>query len=248
MDRCRPNFAIELIEKVKHVFNVDGLVFVVATDTKQFKESIKAIYGSGFDSATYLKRFFDKSYTLPEVSCEQYVNYVFKKEGFDTKEIHIYPETSQPLQHLKVIASSFFRLFGFTLRDIEQCLTKVDAFFAEVGNERVHVYWLLYLVSLAHRDHENIDRLYADKNVIMKIEGLKDIIDYSGEFKIIGKRLSLLGILNEYKKMVGLDSGKRGAHINSVTEDKEHFCLAIDDDIENISSYGDRIKFAGGFH
>jgi predicted nucleic acid-binding protein len=64
LDRCRPLYAIELLERIKHLFGVPGIVFVIATDTEQLKHSINAIYGSGFDSTTYLRRFFDQSYTL----------------------------------------------------------------------------------------------------------------------------------------------------------------------------------------
>jgi predicted KAP-like P-loop ATPase len=32
LDRCRPPYAVELLEKVKHLFSVDGLIFVLAVD------------------------------------------------------------------------------------------------------------------------------------------------------------------------------------------------------------------------
>ncbi|MBK7493258.1 MAG: hypothetical protein IPI17_15895 [Nitrosomonas sp.] len=60
LDRCRPLYAIELLERIKHLFVYQGIVFVIATDTEQLKHSINAIYGSGFDSTTYLRRFLTK--------------------------------------------------------------------------------------------------------------------------------------------------------------------------------------------
>ncbi|OEF42810.1 hypothetical protein OAE_14525 [Vibrio cyclitrophicus 1F289] len=65
LDRCRPTYAIEVIECVKHFFNTKNFIFVLATDTNQLQHSIKSIYGAGFDSLTYLSRFFDNSATLP---------------------------------------------------------------------------------------------------------------------------------------------------------------------------------------
>ena len=49
LDRCRPNFAIELLEGIKHLFGINGVCFVVATNMAQLSESVKAIYGVNFD-------------------------------------------------------------------------------------------------------------------------------------------------------------------------------------------------------
>ncbi|TCN70972.1 KAP-like P-loop domain-containing protein [Vibrio crassostreae] len=65
LDRCRPTYAIEVIECVKHFFNTKNFIFVLATDTNQLQHSIKSIYGAKFDSLIYLSRFFDNSATLP---------------------------------------------------------------------------------------------------------------------------------------------------------------------------------------
>ncbi|MCG3671953.1 KAP family P-loop NTPase fold protein [Aliarcobacter butzleri] len=59
LDRCRPTFAIELLENIKHLFDIENIVFLIAVDCKQLAESIKAVYGNGFDANTYLHRFFD---------------------------------------------------------------------------------------------------------------------------------------------------------------------------------------------
>ncbi|UFI05088.1 KAP family P-loop NTPase fold protein [Roseibium aggregatum] len=63
LDRCRPLYAIQLLERVKHIFEINDVVFIIATDTDQLQHSISAIYGSGFDSQRYLKRF------LTELTC-----------------------------------------------------------------------------------------------------------------------------------------------------------------------------------
>lgn len=65
LDRCRPDYGIRLLEGIKHLFAVSGVVFVVATNLRQLGKSVQAIYGSGFDGASYLKRFFDFESTLP---------------------------------------------------------------------------------------------------------------------------------------------------------------------------------------
>lgn len=83
LDRCRPLYAIELLERIKHLFGVPGIVFVIATDTEQLKHSVNAIYGSGFDSNTYLRRFFDQSYTLTLPDYVEYAKLLFQRFDSD---------------------------------------------------------------------------------------------------------------------------------------------------------------------
>lgn len=64
LDRCKPSFAIAVLERIKHLFNVRHVVFVIATDIAQLSESIKACYGN-IDTSNYLRRFFDLELNLP---------------------------------------------------------------------------------------------------------------------------------------------------------------------------------------
>lgn len=65
LDRCRPDFSISLLEITKHIFNIPGVVFIIATDTQQLQHSIKVIYGTDFSASHYLSRFFDRRFLLP---------------------------------------------------------------------------------------------------------------------------------------------------------------------------------------
>lgn len=77
LDRCRPTYAIELLERIKHFFDVPGCTFIIATDTRQLGHSIKAVYGNDFDSFEYLKRFFDITYALDNDNVEEWVSVNF---------------------------------------------------------------------------------------------------------------------------------------------------------------------------
>ncbi|WP_454064060.1 KAP family P-loop NTPase fold protein [Candidatus Nitrospira salsa] len=81
LDRCRPPFAIQLLERIKHFFNVKGMVFVLAIDRKQLGESMKVVYGSGMDVAGYLRRFIDIDYKLKQQSGPEFSNYLFQTMG-----------------------------------------------------------------------------------------------------------------------------------------------------------------------
>lgn len=66
LDRCRPNFAVELLEKVKHIFEAPNVKFILITNLTQLKASINHIYGLSVNSQSYLDKFIKYTIRLPE--------------------------------------------------------------------------------------------------------------------------------------------------------------------------------------
>ncbi|MCF6343865.1 MAG: KAP family NTPase [Devosiaceae bacterium] len=122
LDRCRPTYAIAMLERVKHLFDVNNIIFIIATDTEQLQHSIKAVYGQGFDSASYLNRFFDRSYEIKSPNIKNFVAYQIKLRAIDKAKLSIPPNTD-----LTAFLSDAFSYFEYELRDIEQ-------FFEILGN------------------------------------------------------------------------------------------------------------------
>ena len=75
LDRCRPTYAIELLETAKHLFAVDNIVFVLGINIAEMTHSIKALYGSDFDAEGYLRRFINLDYPLPDPNPEVVFDY-----------------------------------------------------------------------------------------------------------------------------------------------------------------------------
>jgi len=65
LDRCRPNFAVDMLETIKHTFDVPGIQFVLITNTTQLKASINHIYGESVDAQRYLDKFLKFTFKLP---------------------------------------------------------------------------------------------------------------------------------------------------------------------------------------
>ena len=63
LDRCRPDFAINTLERVKHIFDVPSLFFVVSVNKKEFSNVVKSFYGCE-DGERYLEKFFDLVFHL----------------------------------------------------------------------------------------------------------------------------------------------------------------------------------------
>lgn len=66
LDRCRPDFAMSMLEIIKHTFAVEGVKFVLVTNSQQLKASINHCYGSAVDAQRYLDKFLKFSFTLPD--------------------------------------------------------------------------------------------------------------------------------------------------------------------------------------
>lgn len=66
MDRCRPKFALELLERMKHFFSVPNVHFVLGAHLGQLKNSVAAAYGSQMDASLYLQKFIHLTVHLGE--------------------------------------------------------------------------------------------------------------------------------------------------------------------------------------
>jgi hypothetical protein len=59
LDRCRPSFSLELLEIIKHFFQVENVHFVPGVHMEQLKNSVKVTYGPDIDAQLYLQKFID---------------------------------------------------------------------------------------------------------------------------------------------------------------------------------------------
>ena len=66
LDRCRPPYAVKLLEEIKHLFDVPGLVFIFGMNEVQLSRSLASAYGANFDGQAYLRRFVGRYYRLPD--------------------------------------------------------------------------------------------------------------------------------------------------------------------------------------
>ncbi|PMN52165.1 hypothetical protein BCT30_13620 [Enterovibrio norvegicus] len=72
LDRCRPDFSVNMLEIIKHIFDVEGVKFVLVTNTEQLKAAIKHKYGPTVDAQRYLDKFIKFSFSLSHLAHEGY--------------------------------------------------------------------------------------------------------------------------------------------------------------------------------
>lgn len=69
LDRCRPDFSIQVIEKIKHLFDVKGVFFVLSVNRQQLLSVITHVYGvSAEDAEVYFQKFIQLETKLPSIS------------------------------------------------------------------------------------------------------------------------------------------------------------------------------------
>ncbi|WP_297814364.1 P-loop NTPase fold protein [uncultured Helicobacter sp.] len=102
IDRCRPTYAIEMLENIKHLFGIPNLVFVISIDKAQLSKSIQAIYGQ-IDTENYLRRFFDLEFILPNPSPQRFCEYLQEKLEIQTNLAEIFIADNFALRELQKI-------------------------------------------------------------------------------------------------------------------------------------------------
>jgi len=70
LDRCNPEFAVKLLERIKHYFNNDRVTFLFSVNIAELQHTVKTHYGADFNASRYLDRFFDLRVPLSRPKAE----------------------------------------------------------------------------------------------------------------------------------------------------------------------------------
>lgn len=113
LDRCRPSYAIELLERVKHILNQEGFVFVFALNKETLEKTVKTMYGE-VDPDGYLRRFFDYELVLPEPDLGEFSSQLIQNI-----------EISELKANSLIIFSGMAKQAKCSLRDVEKMFKKL---------------------------------------------------------------------------------------------------------------------------
>jgi len=174
LDRCRPSFAIKLLERAKHLFSIEGIIFVLALDKNQIGHSIKSFYGQGMDADGYLRRFIDVTYHLPDPSNDLFCEALFNRFGIkEYYEERLQENGKDDGLEFFSIFSKLSTLFGFSLRIQEQCFSLLSIVLSTIPPEKQTVpSFLGLLIALRESNKE----LY--KNYINGIKTGDEVMEY----------------------------------------------------------------------
>ena len=78
LDRCRPDFAVKVLERIKHLFDIDHVIFVLGIDREQLGRVIQSAYGN-IDVENYLLRFIDVDFLLPGIDVRKFFDFLWNR-------------------------------------------------------------------------------------------------------------------------------------------------------------------------
>ena len=145
LDRCRPDFAVRMIERIKHFFDVPGVVFVLLINRRQLVAAIKGMYGSNLDAEAYLAKFVQLMLTLPKSNSLDrsapndnisYCKQVLKRYQFPVSANHV--------SDFALAMGTLATLFNLSLRDIERSVV-LYSFAQPVQSGSAHLAWPIAL-------------------------------------------------------------------------------------------------------
>lgn len=134
LDRCRPDFALALIERIKHLFSTKNVSFLLLANTGQLQNYVKTVYGRDVDAANYLHKFFSLSTDLPRKRGDTHDNDYTKYVQRLTKHYGI--ESGRDLDS---VLAGLFQHYGFSLREMERCFANLSIYFAQLPENRLSI-------------------------------------------------------------------------------------------------------------
>ncbi len=121
LDRCRPSFALQILERVKHFFSVPSVHFLFGVHLVQLRNSIKVAYGADINAQLYLQKFINLTLHLVDDA----IRY---DDRVATKYIqYLFGAMQIPQDQAALFAVPYFRHLaegrGLSLRSIEQIVS-----------------------------------------------------------------------------------------------------------------------------
>lgn len=248
LDRCRPNYAVSILEQIKHFFSVPNIVFILSIDKEQLGCAIKGVYGSDdIDADEYLRRFIDLEYSIPEPEVDIFYKYLY--EYFKYDEFFQSPERIKHYE-LQSDKSNFLETCKLLFTNANVPLRQQEKIFAHSRlalrsfniNSYVMPHLFLYLnfVKIRHYDfYELLRKKSLNITEVQEkfIKTIKTTISEETERQIMWLEVYLINAYNNYyqdryhfKKLFELDretGNNKSLHSSIIKKNSEQEVMDI---------------------
>ncbi|GEO04392.1 hypothetical protein AAE02nite_20560 [Adhaeribacter aerolatus] len=236
LDRCRPDYAVSILEQIKHFFSVSNIIFILSIDKTQLGNAIRGVYGSDrIDADEYLRRFIDIEYSIPEPENDLFYTYLYEyfefDEFFNSSERKKYPELKSDKESFLRICKLLFTNAFIPLRQQEKifALARLALRTFNINNYVVPtVYLFLIYIKIIHNNfYENLKCKQLSISQLQEefFKIIQPNISKEVEWELMDLEVHLLNFYNNYlyprfngKKFYDFD-GKTGEDkllINSI--------------------------------
>ena len=161
LDRCRPDYAVQAMEVIKHLFDVENVLFVLTVNRSQLDESVRTLYGTPKDPESYFRRFFDVELRLPPGDRDGYMSHLLRQ-----LEPNVHGAHAEILATFLPKSNYGVRVIEQTMRHFNLVRSSLTQFQDDAFGEILQTAFLLRLVDQdsyqAFLRHEITDATLAD--------------------------------------------------------------------------------------
>ena len=186
LDRCEPIYALDLLNKARHLFDVPGVVIVFGVNRTELGHAVETQYGPDCKVDGYLRRFVDLSMQLRQPTNEEWATYVS----------HICVSVSERSAELRDASHAIRDLLlllanncGGRLRDVEQVVRHANLALPSRNYDRSWPVWVICLLTLRYVDRDSYERFV---NGIIDLWGLLQVMREHFPIGGDGKQLAIL--------------------------------------------------------
>lgn len=146
LDRCKPSFAVEVLEKIKHLFSVPNVVFVLVMHKAQLEEAIKCVYGNNIDAHTYLQKFINIETAIPKRTNDRYTNDlgIYSRKLLQLHELETWGDDQTIVDCLDPLAQHF----DFSLRQLEKVYTNLAIIYGTSSKNHLRLVPIITFISV----------------------------------------------------------------------------------------------------
>ena len=196
LDRCKPTFAIEFLEKLKHLFDIPNIIFILFINRDELESIIKGRYGQTYDGLNYLNKFIPITVSFPtslaqnDMLYDSFINEQIYKLSISQsgsfaqseQSMFLYPfapaRFSEIIKAILELVKHMQIKYNLSLRDIKQLFDIVDyAYFKHEMDYGVVIFLrIIYLKDLKlykqikNYELENINDIYAGLLHVSKVD------------------------------------------------------------------------------
>ena len=185
LDRCKPTFAVHLLEQIKHYIYDNKITFVLSTNLEQLQHTIKNYYGADFDSCRYLDRFFDLRISMPLANMEKFYSEIGLESTY----------------YVDIVIKKIIKMYNFELREITRFYSQVKAAVYEPahgnnkydfmfpdgkGRQLILMFIVPLLIGLKIVDISKYNNFISGRD----IEPLKELLDIDENNHLLGNMLN----------------------------------------------------------
>lgn len=180
LDRCRPTYAVKLLEEIKHAFDVHGLVFILGMNGEQLGYSLSGAYGPGFNGPAYLSRFISRRYRLENVDLTPLLKSLCARVGFDNS-MFVYHSPPSGEVSIAEFIGLYMKAFDLKARDAFQV---IDIIQTCVGIAKGIPIWLGLLlpkimkkISLERISSDNVSEIHGSYDFGLMPNGASEVVN-----------------------------------------------------------------------